>query len=165
MDQIYLWILILIFIILVLDYSDKYFKKENFSNKRIESDTDSNTYSNTNNTSGDIHKINKELHNSPPYYEENTLIVYEPPYTTNSINIGTSKNINFKNFGTNGVTPPYLKCPSCDLQFDCSNFPYEIDDTYTSVCTKCNEKIFMDQNNFPVYAKSLGRPRAARNLK
>ena len=141
MDQIYIWILILIFIILVLDYSDKFFKnnKESFENKK--NDT------------------------IMPYYEENTLVVYEPPYTTNSVNIGTSKNINFKNFGTNGVSPPYLKCPSCDLQFDCSNFPYEMDDTYTSVCTKCNEKIFLDENNFPVYAKSLGRPRAARSLK
>jgi hypothetical protein len=148
MDQIYLWILILIFIILVLDYSDRYFKKEAFTNKE---------YSET--------AINKELHEAAPYYEENTLVVYEPPYTSNALNIGTSKNINFKNFGTNGISPPYIKCPSCELQFDCSNFPYEMDDTYTSVCTKCNEKKFLDENNFPVYAKSLGRPRARRALK
>jgi hypothetical protein len=144
MDQVYIWILILIFIILILDYSDRYFKKEHFTNQD---------------------EINKEIKDSPPYYEENTLFVYEPPYTNNALNISTSKNINFKNFGTNGITPPYIKCPSCDLQFDCSNFPYEVDDTYTSVCTKCNEKIFLDKNNFPVFAKSLGRPRAARCLK
>lgn len=148
MDQIYIWILILVFIILVLDFSDRYFKKETFANK---------DYSEM--------VINKELRDAPPYYEENTLVVYEPPYTTNALNISTSKNINFKNFGTNGVSPPYIKCPSCNLQFDCSNFPYEMDDTYTSVCTKCNEKVFLDENNFPVYAKSLGRPRASRALK
>ena len=105
MDQIYIWILILIFIILVLDFSDKYFKKESFTNK---------DYSEA--------AINKELRNAPPYYEENTLVVYEPPYTSNALNISTSKNINFKNFGTNGISPPYIKCPSCNLQFDCSNF-------------------------------------------
>ena len=38
MDQIYFWILILLFIILILDYTDKYFKnKENFSNNKMPS--------------------------------------------------------------------------------------------------------------------------------
>jgi hypothetical protein len=37
MDQIYFWILILFFIILVLDYSDKYFKKkEHFNNINLD---------------------------------------------------------------------------------------------------------------------------------
>jgi len=136
MDQIYFWILILFVIILILDYSDKYFKnKENFKNN-----------------------------DSIPYYEENNLYVYEPPFTTNAINISSNKNLNFKNFGTNGITPPYLKCPSCNLQYDCSNFPYEVDDKNASVCTKCNEKVFIDDKNQEVYAKSIGRPRACKNL-
>jgi len=39
MDQIYFWILILFFIILILDYTDKYFKKENFTNNEISDST------------------------------------------------------------------------------------------------------------------------------
>jgi hypothetical protein len=140
MDQIYFWILILFFIILILDYSDKYFKKEHFTSNTISDST------------------------VPPYYEENRLFVYEPPYTTNAINISNGNNINFKNFGTSGVTPSFLRCPACELQYDCSNFPYDVDDKNASVCTKCYEKISFDNNNMPVYAKSVGKPRVCKNL-
>ena len=50
MDQIYFWILILFFIILILDYTDKYFKKEHFTTNRISDST------------------------IAPYYEENSRI-------------------------------------------------------------------------------------------
>ena len=139
MDQIYFWIIILFLIILILDYSDKYFKnKENFTS----------------------------ISNSTvaPYYQENRLYVYEPPYSTNAVNL-TNTNLNFKNFTTNGVTPSYLRCPSCELQYDCSNYPYDVDDKNTSVCTKCFEKISVNDNNYPVYAKAAGRPRVCKNLK
>ena len=145
MDQIYFWILILLFIILILDYTDKYFKnKENFSN------SDSDMISNS---------------TIAPYYEENRLYTYEPPYSTNAVNINSGQNLNFKNFGTNGITPPFLKCSSCNLQFDCSNYPYEVDDKNASVCTRCTDKVSLDNNNLPVYAKSVGKPRVCRNLK
>ena len=145
MDQIYFWIIILFLIILLLDFSDKFIKKrkENFENKQT-------------------------IPNStiPPYYEENRLFVYEPPYTTNAVNINTGQNtLNFKNFGTNGITPPFLKCSSCNLQFDCSNFPYEVDDKNTSVCTSCFNKISLNNENYPVYAKAVGKPRVCKNLK
>jgi hypothetical protein len=144
MDQIYFWILILFFIILVLDYSDKYFKKkENFQNQDDNQISDSSV---------------------APYYEENRLYVYEPPYSTNAVNIYTNQNLNFKNFTTNGVTPSYIKCPSCELQYDCTNYPYDVDDKNMSVCTKCNEKISINNNNFPIYAKAVGRPRVCKNL-
>ena len=139
MDQIYFWIIILFLIILILDYSDKYFKnKENFTS----------------------------ISNSTvaPYYQENRLYIYEPPYSTNAVNL-TNTNLNFKNFTTNGVTPSYLRCPSCELQYDCSNYPYDVDDKNTSVCTKCFEKISVNDNNYPVYAKAAGRPRVCKNLK
>ena len=143
MDQIYFWILILFFIILILDYSDKYLnKEEKFENKNVISDS-----------------------TVPPYYEENRLYVYEPPYTTNAVNITNSQNLNFKNFGTNGVTPSYIRCPTCNLQFDCSNFPYDVDDKNASTCTKCSERISVNDNNYPVYAKAVGRPRVCKNLK
>ena len=142
MDQIYFWILILFLIILILDYSDKYFKKtEKFTNSNVADST------------------------LPPYYEENRLFVYEPPYSTNAVNISTNQNLNFKNFGTNGITPPYLKCPSCELQYDCSNYPYDVDDKNASVCTRCTDKVSLNNNNFPVYANSAGKPRVCRNLK
>jgi hypothetical protein len=143
MDQIYFWILILFFIILILDYSDKYFKKrEGFENKTPVSDS-----------------------TVPPYYEENRLYVYEPPYTSNAVNIYNNNNIGFKNFGTNGITPPFLKCPSCNLQFDCSNYPYDVDDKNGSVCTSCFQKVSLDNNNMPVYARANGKPRICRDLK
>jgi hypothetical protein len=142
MDQIYFWILILFFIILILDYSDKYFKKkENFNNKDFISNS-----------------------TIAPYFEENRLYVYEPPYSTNAVNISSNKNLNFKNFGTNGITPPFLKCPSCELQFDCTNYPYNVDDKNQSVCTGCYEKLSLDNNNMTVYSKSVGRPRVCKKL-
>jgi len=140
MDQIYFWIIILFIIILVLDYTDKYFKKEHFTNDQISNST------------------------IAPYYEENRLYVYEPPYSTNAVNISTDKNLNFKNFGTNGVTPSFLRCPACELQYDCSNFPYDVDDKNASVCTKCYQKISLNNNNLPVYAKAVGKPRVCKNL-
>jgi hypothetical protein len=143
MDQIYFWILILFFVILVLDFSDKYFKnKEKFENNGPISDS-----------------------TIPPYYEENRLFVYEPPYTTNAVNFNSNHNLNFKNFGTNGITPPFVKCPSCNLQYDCANYPYDVDDKNMSVCTKCNENVSLNNNNLPVYGRAVGKPRVCRDLK
>ena len=131
MDQIYFWIIILFLMILVLDYTDKYYKKnEHFSQ----------------------------------YYEENRLYVYEPPYSTNAVNINSNQNLHFKNFTTNGITPPFVKCPSCNLQFDCSNYPYDVDDKNATTCTRCSDKVSLDNNNLPVYAKSVGKPRVCKNL-
>ncbi len=151
MDKIYFWILILFFIVLILDYSDKYMKKkaENFENQTVDFN-------------------NEVISNAtiPPYFEENRLFVYEPPYSTNAVNINSNpNNLNFKNFGTNGITPPFLKCSSCNLQYNCSNYPYDVDDNNASVCTSCYNKISVDDNNYPVYAKAVGRPRLCQNLK
>lgn len=132
MNKIYFWIIILVFTIFLLDYSDKHLfsNKENFDN----------------------------------LYQENNLVTYEPPNTPQAVNF-RSKNNYFKNFGTNGEFPPYLKCSSCSLQFDCSNYPYEISDKNQSVCTNCIEKIYMDPYyNVKVYARSNGRPRSCKNL-
>jgi hypothetical protein len=141
MDQIYFWIIILFLIILFLDYCEKKYKTEQFTNLAPISNS-----------------------SIPPYYEENRLSVYKPVYTTNAVNLN-NKNLNFKNFGTNGITPPFLKCPSCNLQFKCSDYPYEVDDKNESVCHNCHQKISYNNNNFPVYAKSVGKPRVCRNLK
>ena len=145
MDQKYFWIIILFLIILFLDYCEKNYKvKENFE-PDIKSDQISDS-------------------TIPPYYEENRLSVFKPVYTTNAVNINSNKNLNFKNFGTNGITPPFLKCPSCNLQYQCTDYPYNVDEKNENVCHKCFDKISYNSNNFPVYAKAVGKPRVCRNL-
>ena len=71
---------------------------------------------------------------------------------------------NYSNFGTNGVEPPYVKCPACNIQFDCSNYPYDMSDKNGNVCTTCYEKTFLDNNNMPVYSRANGKPRVCRKL-
>ena len=79
-----------------------------------------------------------------------------------SINFN-NKNLNFKNFSTNGRQPPFLKCPMCRLDFDCTNYPYNVDDNNVSVCTNCVDRLDLNGNN-PVLGRSPGRPRVCRNL-
>ena len=79
-----------------------------------------------------------------------------------SINFN-NKNLNFKNFSTNGNHPPFLKCPMCQLDFDCTNYPYDVDDNNVSVCTNCIDRLDLNGNN-PVLGRSPGRPRVCRNL-
>ena len=152
MDQIYFWIVILFLIVLILDVADKYYSKHKENDKIKNNKEDFNNWNN----------IPKGV--NPLFYEENKLVTYEPPYTTNALNINSNSKINFKNFGTHGITPPFIKCPVCDLQYECSNFPYDIDSNFGSVCTKCNEKLNFDKNNLLVYAKSTGKPRACKKL-
>ena len=52
MDQIYVWIIILFIVILYLDYCEKYYKKEDFTN-------------------------NNSTDNKISYFEENKLTLYE----------------------------------------------------------------------------------------
>ena len=145
MDQIYFWIIILFIVILFLDYCEKKNKKEKFTN-----------YTNQ--------PINRNV--DSPYFEENKLKVSNPVYTNNAINLYQKKNINFKNFSTDSVNPPYLKCSLCKLDFNCVDFPYNVDDKYSSVCHKCSlNKLNLNNMNFPVYAKSAGRTRICKNLK
>ena len=69
----------------------------------------------------------------------------------NSINLDKKQN----NFTTNGLYP-FLRCPQCFMKFDCSNYPYNIDDNNKTLCTTC-----IDKNNAPfkVLTKQPGRPR------
>ncbi len=149
MDTIYMWILLIIVIILVLEMSERFLKnkkgnQENFGNRWA---------------TGDY----------PHFYEENNLVEYVPPVTSNSVNLSinpqSSAHAQFSNFATNGTTPPFLQCPSCNLQFDCTNYPYKVDDKNMNVCSNCIEKIYSNDLNMPVYARSNGRPRQCRNLK
>ncbi len=148
MDQFYFWIIMLFLVVIALDYSEKYIKtkseqKENFGNRW-------------------------ETGDYPHFYEENNLVEYIPPITSNSVNLSTnslnSAHAQFSNFATNGTTPPFIKCPSCELQFNCSNYPYQTDDKNMNVCSNCITKIYSNDDNQPVFARANGRPRVCRNL-
>ena len=168
MDPIYFWIIILFAIVLVLDYTESIFKKKK---NNIE-----NFYTNASLVTGlpsdapqpeqaaftppNLNPVNL----APPWYEENRLIEYIPTYTEAAVNISGTKNTFFGNFSTNGIAPPYGKCVSCQLDFDCSNYDYEVDQKNQNVCKKCYTDIYVNNKNFPVYAKQAGRPRQCRNL-
>ena len=85
----------LFIVIIVLDVSERFFKKkkeekENFGNRW-------------------------ETGDYPNFYEENRLVEYVPPITSNSVNISmnalNSAHAQFSNFATIGTTPPFLSCP------------------------------------------------------
>ena len=173
MDQIFIWIIILFAIILILDYSDKLFKSKK-SNEHFTDAPDNYTSGNLDVNEKNYNVVyNKPLQKPetslPIYYEENKLNVFNPTATQNAMNFTTSSafppKLNFSDFTTSGVVPSFTKCPSCELQFDCSNYPYNSpNDKNASVCTKCNTKNFVDDNNYPVFARSVGRPRVCKNL-
>lgn len=160
MDQIYFWIIILFIIILFLDYCEKKDKKETFINTNDISNEKLSYVSNTSNT------LNAS---NASYYEENRLNVFKPAHTSNISNTinYNNKNMNFRNFGISHDAPPFLKCPSCNLQFQCTDNPHDIntDNKNENVCHNCFEKTSYNSLNFPVYAKSVGKPRVCRNLK
>ena len=76
----------------------------------------------------------------------------------NSINLDKKQS----NFTTNGLNP-FLKCSQCFMDFDCSNYPYIIDNKNNTLCTTC-----IDKNSDPfknkILSKQPGRPRNCQNL-
>ena len=138
MQTIYIMILVFLVLLFYLDYREKNFHynnetKENFDNKSNEKEH----YSNNTSTE---HYCNK--------MENSSNITMNNP---NSINLGKKQT----NFTTNGLDP-FLRCPQCFMKFDCSNYPYEVDDVNKTLCTTC-----VDKNNdpFKVLGKQPGRPR------
>lgn len=101
---------------------------------------------------------------SKTYFEENTLVNFGDNMTGSAVNIRTFQRGQATTFGTSGETPAYLQCPQCHLQFDCTNYPYQVDGKNTSVCSSCIEKRLYNEFNMPVYAKSVGSPRKCRDL-
>ena len=138
MDYTYIWMLAIFLIILFCDYKDKQLSK---------------------NTTEHFGGFNK----NEPYFQERNLVSFPTASNDSSINFN-NKNVNFKNFGTDGVAPPYMKCPMCKLQFDCTSYPYKISEQKGNICTTCIDRVYMNQYNFPVLARANGRPRVCRNL-
>jgi hypothetical protein len=120
---------------------------------------------------------NFENPDSKIYFEENTLVNFGDNITGSAVNIRHPTRGQVGTFGTSGKHPSYiglasadsyqgnyLNCPSCQLQFDCTNYPYEVDSKHGAVCTNCIEKKMYNEFNLPVYAKSIGSPRKCRDL-
>jgi hypothetical protein len=91
-----------------------------------------------------------------------------PSTPTPGVNFDLSTNrTNIKNAGVKCPQPPYQRCYECDLDFQCSNYPYELSDTNESVCSKCN---LLNKNNHQYYnsptvmGRAAGRPRQCRKL-
>lgn len=148
MDLIYILIIVVFIAVVYCDYMDRKITgqdgKEKFENYEIEH----------------VGGFNKG-----PYTQNKNLIEYKIGADKSSVNFNyRNKNLNFQNFTTDGVTPPYLRCPMCTLQFDCTSYPYQISDKEGNVCTTCMDRIFMDEYNFPVLARTNGRPRVCRSL-
>ena len=150
MNYLYI-ILILLLLLLVLEFGQRYLRQrretfENFENP-----------------------------NSKIYFEENNIASFGDNTTSSAVNLRSSKQ--FGTFGTSGKRPSfiglanpdtyegqYMTCPGCQLQFDCSNYPYEVDEKHGAVCTNCIEKRMYNEFNLPVFAKSIGSPRVCRDL-
>ena len=142
----YLYIFfILVLLLVIFEVAQRYLRnqKETFANKSREG---------------------FENPNSKTYFEENTLIQFGDNITGSAVNIRHPYRAQVGVFGTSGETPAYLQCPSCNLQFDCANYPYEVDERYGAVCNNCIEKKLYNEFNIPVYAKSVGSPRKCRDL-
>lgn len=74
----------------------------------------------------------------------------------NAINLGKKQ----FNFTTNGKNP-FINCPQCYQTFDCSNYPYQVDDKYATLCTTCLDK---NSDYYKVLGKQPGRPRSCQKL-
>lgn len=156
MDETYFWILILFSIILILSYSENYIKNIVPEQYTTFSGSSGTSLSNQQNTS-----ING--YNADVYFRENNLMTYNDAAMPTSVNL-YKKTIGFTEFGASGIYPPFMKCPSCELQFDCSNYPHKIDDSTGTLCTNCLEKQVMNNENRMVLAKSNGSPRECKSL-
>ena len=80
----------------------------------------------------------------------------------NNSSVNFNKKLNFSNFSTNGNSP-YINCPLNGIDFNCTNYPYNLSNQNMSVCTNS-----INQNtnnvNLKVLAKSAGRPRQCKDL-
>ena len=129
MKTIYIMILVFLVVLFYLDYREKNFYYNNDTKENFDNKSDENeNYCNKMDNS-----FNRTMNNP------------------NSLNLDKKQT----NFTTNGLDP-FLRCPQCFMKFDCSNYPYNIDDNNKTLCTTC-----IDKNNdpFKVLGKQPGRPR------
>jgi len=144
---------ILIFILAsIVIYMTKFGKKSNIEGANIEgANIEGANIEGANIEGANIEGANIEGANiegyvniSPHLYSQS--VTYAPA-TNIGINnkVGSSvgnknKNKNFGNFGIFGGHPPYVQCPSCKLDYNCTSFDYDIysDEKQMNVCTKCD---------------------------
>ena len=134
MQTIYVMILVFLVLLFYLDYREKnyHYNKENKENFN-NNDLEKEHYCNKTDDS-----LNRTMNNP------------------NSINLDKKQS----NFTTNGLNP-FLRCPQCFMKFDCSNYPYNIDDLNKTLCTTCIDK---NSDPYKVLGKQPGRPRNCQNL-
>ena len=151
METIYIMILIFLALLFYLDYREKNHKnniKENF-----DSNNESQTINNSENESSENESINDNLE---PYCNKMDDSFNRTMNNPNAINLGKKQT----NFTTNGLDP-FLRCPQCFMNFDCSNYPYEISDVNQTLCTTCIDK---NSDDYKVLGRQPGRPRNCQNL-
>jgi hypothetical protein len=125
----------MIFVFLILLFYLDYREKNYYHNQNNQNNQQIENYCNKSDNS-----LNRTLNNS------------------NSINLGKKQT----NFTTNGLNP-FLKCPQCFMNFDCSNYPFTISDKYNTLCTTCIDKN-SDMFKNKVLSKQPGRPRNCQNI-
>jgi len=140
MDSIYLWMIGLFVVVCLLDYLDR-------------KDGPNGSWS------PPVEHFNGGPAGSLSNIQERGMISYSMPQSHTDVNF-TQKRLGY---GVDSVDPPYLKCPMCSIQFDCTTYPYDINDKNETVCTTCKEKYVLNRNNFPVFARANGRPRQCVN--
>ena len=89
-----------------------------------------------------------------------------------AININAVNKPKLKNFGNFNIIGKFPTIPieeSCYLDFDSTNFPYDIDEKNQSVSRKCNPNAINKNYNdlsMPLYvmSRTAGRPRQIRQI-
>ena len=88
--------------------------------------------------------------------------------TKSGVNLNlTTNRTTLKSLGPECNEPPYQRCYECELNFQCSNYPYELGDKHGSVCSKCNmlnRRVKQNYNSPTVMGRANGRPRQCNKL-
>ena len=111
-----------------------------------------------------INKTTEHYTFSNPFGFSNQSIV-----NSEATAVNLRKPRNFGNFGIIGKFPANPICDSCHLEYNCTNYGYEVDEKNANVCRKCKINSInknynqMDQPLY-VFSRSAGRPRQCRQI-
>ena len=110
-----------------------------------------------------LHYREKKYSREPFYNKDNNSINNIEDNSINNISsVNFNKKLDFSDFSVDGKQP-FMQCHMCNIDFDCTNYPYNVDEANMSVCTQCTNSL--DSYIKPmVLAKSAGRPRQCREL-
>jgi hypothetical protein len=89
-----------------------------------------------------------------------------PPLSINN-SVNLRKPINYGNFTKFGKIPPNPVATTCFLDFNCSNYPYDVDERSENVCKRCIPhplKQNYDKSATYVMGREAGLPRQIRKI-